>query len=130
MPLLPDRDRALKEARIPDAPKEPGLNNVVPPMGTRAAARPAQRSQVAQIGPTAPAGSTAPGQAAKPRDLPPIALRPVEGAPGDGSASLSKAVLHFLGLANVPVVSEHRQSFKRSSPPRSRSAMSGASART
>jgi len=110
LPLLPDRDRALKQAQIPDAPKEPGTGNVVPPMGTRAAARPAQRPQVAQVGPTAPAASG--GPSAKPAQaMPPIALRPVEGAPGDGSESLPKALLHFLGLANVPVVSEHDNPF-------------------
>lgn len=111
LPLLPDRDRALKQAKIPDAPQEPGRNNIVPPLGTRAAARPAGRPQVAQVGPSAPAQSATGQPTAKPRDLPPVALRPIEGAPGDGADSLQKALLHFLGIANVQVLSEHDTPF-------------------
>ena len=40
-----------------------------------------------------------------------MALRPIEGAPGDGAESLNKALLHFLGIANVPVVSEYDNPF-------------------
>lgn len=112
LPLLPDRDRALRQAKIPEAPQEPGArNNVVPPMGTRAAPRAPVRPQVAQVGPSAPAASASGQPAAKPRDLPPVALRPIEGAPGDGAESLHKALLHFLGIANVQVLSEHDNPF-------------------
>ncbi len=110
LPLLPDRDRALKQARIPEAPQEPGANNVVPPMGTRAQPRPPSRPQVAQVGPNVPAGGAGPGQQPA-RALPPVALRPIEGAPGDGAESLHKALRHFLGLSNTPIVSEHDNPF-------------------
>lgn len=111
LPLLPDRDRALKQAKIPDAPQEPGArNNIVPPLERAPRRVPPRGRRSHRVGPAAPAGTGA-GQPGKPAELPPVALRPIEGAPGDGAESSNKALLHFLGIANVPVVSEYDNPF-------------------
>ncbi|MCC7049063.1 MAG: hypothetical protein IT562_20280 [Alphaproteobacteria bacterium] len=108
--MLPERK--LTVAGRQAAPVQP-INNVVPPMGTRLPPQPnrTQRPQVAQIGPTAPAPSEASGGKKPASEPPPVALRPVEGAPGDGAEALRKAITHFLNLANVPLVSEHESPF-------------------
>lgn len=108
--MLPERKVTV--AGRPAA-SDPPANNVVPPMGTRLPAQPNRtpRPQVAQVGPSAPAPSGAPGAKKQAAEQPPVALRPVEGAPGDGAEALQKAMTHFLNLANVPLVSEHESPF-------------------
>lgn len=108
--MLPERPTAV--AGRPAQPERPA-RNVVPPMGTRlpAAAVATQRPQVAQVGPSpAPAGSAPPRKAGA-EPPPPVAMRPVESAPGDGGESLPKAMDHFLKLAGIPLVSEHESPF-------------------
>lgn len=117
--LLPDRNQALAQAppqrRGSDQP-----SSIVPPMGTRLAAspRPPQRPQVAQATPRPSANSqAATGPAIAERkdgaakdaggEQPPVALRPIEGAPGDGDESLRKAMQYFLGRQSINVVSEY-----------------------
>ncbi len=117
--LLPDRNQALAQA----PPQRRGAeqpSSIVPPMGTRLAAtpRPPQRPQVAQATPRpAPAGQTPTGPTVAERKdgagkdagpgQPPVALRPIEGAPGDGDESLRKAMQYFLGRQSINVVSEY-----------------------
>ena len=111
LPMLPERNVAAAARGV--APERPA-SNVVPPMGTRLAATPnrPQRPQVAQVGPSAPAQNAGSAAGKKPADeQPPVALRPIEGAPGDGAESLQKAMTHFLNLAGVPLVSEHESPF-------------------
>jgi hypothetical protein len=108
--MLPER--ATTVAEPPIAPERPPARNIVPPMGTRLAATPnaPARPQVAQTGPSPPSQASAP--AARPAgEPPPVALRPIESAPGDGGESLSKAMDHFLKLAGIPLVSEHENPF-------------------
>lgn len=98
--LLPDNRPALA-ARIAPPPK-PGViaNNIVPPLGTglgqtprQAASKPVPRPQAAQA-------------ASAPAAIPAVALRAVEGAPGDGAQALNAAMRHFLARASIPVVEE------------------------
>lgn len=111
LPMLPKPVGAQSARNLPPVPAEPSAAaNIVPPMGTRAQPpRGPARPQVAQVGPSASMQTAQGGKPAK--DKPPVALRPIEGAPGDGAESLSKALSHFLALANVPIVSEHDAPF-------------------
>ena len=117
--LLPDRNQALAAA-TPQRRANQQPSSIVPPMGTRLAAspRPPQRPQVAQATPgpsvtekaaTEKAAADNAGSEAKDNgaEQPPVALRPIEGAPGDGDESLRKAMQYFLGRNSITVVSEY-----------------------
>ena len=108
--LLPDNQPAQTARATPPSPR-PGAvaNNVVPPMGTglgqiarQNAAKPAPRPQTAQATPASTNADSASSGA------PAVALRPVEGAPGDGAEALNAALRHFLGRAGIQVVEENQ----------------------
>jgi hypothetical protein len=112
--LLPDAREQLALRKEPPVRLDANVNTVVPPMGTglgRAPAKGAQaaaqdkakRPQTAQAPTPAAAASVAgPGESLA------VALRPIEGAPGDGGESLARAMRQFLGRAAIAVVEENR----------------------
>jgi hypothetical protein len=113
--LLPDRREQTARRAQPPVKLDANVNTVVPPMGTglgrapgkgpqtAAATDKAKRPQAAQ-----PAAAAAPSPAAKPADAIAVALRPVEGAPGDGAESLARAMRQHLGRAAILVVEENQ----------------------
>lgn len=122
--LLPDRRVALAERPSRPVKLDTNVNSIVPPSGTgvgRAAKpAPAPASASGKPGQTAaqdkapPPPQAAPKAAtnkpadAKPADAPAVALRPIEGAPGDGAQSLGRAMRQHLGRAAIPVVEENQ----------------------
>jgi len=124
--LMPDYRVALAERPARPVKLDTNVNSIVPPSGTGVgrAPKPAQTAQAAPGGkpgqsspqdkapppPQAAQGPASDGKAAaaKPADAMAVALRPIEGAPGDGAQALNRAMRQYLGRAGIPVVEENQ----------------------
>jgi len=113
--LLPDARAQLAQRAQPPVKLDTNVNTVVPPMGTGLGRAPAKGPQTAAQDKTqdrtkrpqaAQTPAAVPASAARPADAPAVALRPIEGAPGDGAESLGRAMRQFLGRAAISVVEE------------------------
>ncbi|MGQ0677047.1 MAG: hypothetical protein ACT4N4_13300 [Rhodospirillales bacterium] len=116
--LMPDRREQVAQRGDRPVRLETNANRIVPPTGTGLGRQPAKgaqsaaqdkapaRPQSAQM--PAAAAKPVPAAAAKPAEPLSVALRPVEGAPGDGAQALARAMRLFLGRASISVVEENQ----------------------
>lgn len=129
--LMPDRRIAVAERPTRPVRLDTNVNSIVPPSGTGVGRvpKPAQAPQAtatAKPGQSSPQDKAAPppqaaqrpvtdGKAAdaKPADakqvgMAAVALRQIEGAPGDGAQALNRAMRQYLSRAAIPVVEENQ----------------------
>lgn len=116
--LLPDYRIALAERPARPVKLDTNINSIVPPSGTGVgrAPKPAQTAKAetaGKPGQSSPQDKAPPPQSAgaadaKPVEVAAVALRPIEGAPGDGAQALDRAMRQHLSRMAIPVVEENQ----------------------